>query len=110
MRRRKLWIAVAVLVIVAAVAALFYLRRRAAPEAARLLPECDAVLYVNLRLIRLEHVFGQAPPLSHAPEYEKFLQKTGFNSSTTSTRRRSRYIHRLVRQAVKVFSSAPVIR
>lgn len=78
MRRRKLWIALAVLLVVAVLAALVYLRRRAAPEAARLLPESDAVLYVNLRLIRLEHVFGEAPPVSHDPEYEEFVKETGF--------------------------------
>jgi hypothetical protein len=78
MRRRKLWIALAVLLVVAGIAALVYLRKRAAPEAARLLPECDAALYVNLRLIRLEHIFTAAPPISHDRDYEEFVNQTGF--------------------------------
>jgi hypothetical protein len=78
MRRRKLWIAVAVMLIAAAIAAVVYLRSRAAPEAARLLPESDAVLFVNLRLMRLAHVFGEAPPVSYDPDYEQFVKETGF--------------------------------
>jgi hypothetical protein len=78
MRRRRLWVALAVLVFCAAVAALVYLRSRAAPEAARLLPESDAVLFVNLRLMRLAHVFGELPPISYDPDYEQFVKETGF--------------------------------
>ena len=78
MRRRKLWIALAVLLVVAAIAAVAYLRSRAAPEAVRLLPESDAVLYVNLRLMRLAHVFGEPPPVSYDPDYDQFVKETGF--------------------------------
>jgi hypothetical protein len=78
MRRRKLWIVLTVLLVAAAIAGLIYLRSRAAPEAARLLPDSDAVLYINLRLIRLAHVFGEAGPISHDPEYEQFVNETGF--------------------------------
>jgi len=78
MRRRKLWIALAVLLVAAAIAAVVYLRSRRGPEAARLLPESDAVLFVNLRLMRLEHVFGEAPPISYDSDYEQFVRETGF--------------------------------
>ncbi len=78
MRRRRLWVALAVLLFCAAVAAVVYLRSRAAPEAARLLPESDAVLFVNLRLMRLAHVFGELPPISYDPDYEQFVKETGF--------------------------------
>jgi hypothetical protein len=78
MRRRKLWIALAVVLVAAAIALVVYLRSRAAPEAARLLPESDAVLFVNLRLMRLAHVFGEAPPVSYDPDYEQFVKETGF--------------------------------
>ncbi len=78
MRRRKLWIALAVLLIAAAIAAVVYLRSRRGPEAARLLPESDAVLFVNLRLMRLAHVFGEAPPVSYDSDYEQFVKQTGF--------------------------------
>jgi hypothetical protein len=62
----------------AAIAVVVYLRKRDAPEAARLLPEADAVAYVNLRLLRLARVFEQAPPVSQAPEYKDFVAATGF--------------------------------
>ena len=78
MRRRRLWVALAVLLFCTAVAAVVYLRSRAAPEAARLLPESDAVLFVNLRLMRLAHVFGELPPISYEPDYEQFVKETGF--------------------------------
>jgi len=78
MRRRKLWIALAVVLVAAAVAAVVYLRSRSAPEAARLLPESDAVLFINLRLMRLAHVFGELPPISYDPDYEQFVKETGF--------------------------------
>jgi len=78
MRQRRLWVALAVLLFCAAVAAVVYLRSRAAPEAARLLPESDAVLFVNLRLMRLAHVFGELPPISYDPDYEQFVKETGF--------------------------------
>jgi len=78
MRRRKLWIVLAVVLVAAAIAAVVYLRSRAAPEAARLLPESDAILYINLRLMRLAHVFGEAPPVPYDPEYEEFVKETGF--------------------------------
>jgi hypothetical protein len=78
MRRRKLWIALAVVLISAAIAAVVYLRSRAAPEAARLLPESDAVLFVNLRLMRLAHVLGEIPSVSYDPDYEQFVKDTGF--------------------------------
>lgn len=78
MRRRKLWIALAVVLVAAAIAGVVYLRSRAAPEAARLLPESDAVLFVNLRLMRLAHVFGEVPSVSYDPDYEQFVKDTGF--------------------------------
>ncbi len=77
-RKRELWIALVVILIAAAITAAVLVRRRAAPEPARLLPECDAVLYVNLRLLRLGRVFEHAPPVSHDPEYEQFVEATGF--------------------------------
>jgi len=77
-RQRRLWIALAVLLVAAAIAAVVYLRSRAAPEAARLLPESDAVLFVNVRLMRREHVLGEAPPVSYDADYQQFVSETGF--------------------------------
>jgi len=78
MRRRKLWVALAVVLLAAAIAAVVYLRSRAAPEAARLLPESDGVLFVNLRLMRRAHVFGEPPPVAYDSDYEQFVKETGF--------------------------------
>ncbi len=78
MRRRKLWIAFAILLVAAAIAGVVYLHSRAAPAAARLLPESDGVLYINVRLLRLAHVFSEAPPVSYDPDYEQFVKETGF--------------------------------
>jgi hypothetical protein len=77
-RKRKLRIALVVILIAAAITAVVLVRRRSAPEPARLLPEADAVVYVNLHLLRLGRVFENAPPVSHDPEYEQFVQATGF--------------------------------
>jgi hypothetical protein len=54
------------------------LRKRAAPDAARLLPECDAVLYINLEPIRLLTDLGKSTPKERDPQYEDFVRQTGF--------------------------------
>ncbi|MCU1307042.1 MAG: hypothetical protein JWN45_1737 [Acidobacteriaceae bacterium] len=76
-RRRRVWVPLTVLFILLAIAGALYLRRQEAPEAARLLPESDAVVYFNLRPIRLATNFGEKP-VSHEPEYEEFVRQTGF--------------------------------
>jgi hypothetical protein len=77
-RTRNLFVIAVVVVIVAGLALAIYLRRRAAPEPARLLPESDAVVYVNFKLIRRLTNFGSKPVEPHEPEYERFVQETGF--------------------------------
>ena len=54
------------------------LRKHAPPEAARLLPGADGFLYVNLQGIRRANLGAELPPVSHEPEYEEFIQATGF--------------------------------
>lgn len=78
MRRRRLWIAILLLLGAAAIFLLVMLRRRAAPEAVRLLPEADAVFYVNLGLIRLGTSVPQIPEVTREPDYEAFVRETGF--------------------------------
>ena len=78
MRRRKLWLAPAILLVTAGIGIVLYLRSRAAPTAVRLLPDSDAVLYIDPRLIRLAHVFGEVSPVSYDPDYEQFVKETGF--------------------------------
>jgi hypothetical protein len=78
MRRRRLWIAILLLLVAAAIASLVLLRRRAAPEAVRLLPEADAVLYVNLGLIRLGTAVPPIPEVAREADYTAFVRETGF--------------------------------
>ena len=77
-RRRKLWIALAVILVLGAIVAALLLRNRAAPDAVRLLPNADAILYVNLEPVRLLTDFGKKVPKNREPEYEEFATQTGF--------------------------------
>jgi len=65
---------VAALIVALIVAIL--LRKAAPPEAARLLPESDAIVYVNLKPLRLATHFDRNP-VSRAPEYQQFVDATG---------------------------------
>jgi hypothetical protein len=76
--RRRLPIPLAVLLIVAAVVLIVTLRKHAPPEAARLLPGADGFFYVNLKWIRTFNATNQLPPVSREPEYQKFVEETGF--------------------------------
>lgn len=80
MRRRKLAILIALLLVAMAIGAIVYLRRRAAPETVRLLPSsADAVVYVDVQTIRRAvTLFGKAPAVPHDPEYDNFIRQTGF--------------------------------
>ncbi|MGA9042825.1 MAG: hypothetical protein WB421_19995 [Terriglobales bacterium] len=76
--RRRLPVIFAVLLVIAAVALVVFLRKHAPPEPARLLPSADGFFYVNLELIRLANIAGKLPEVAHDPEYEQFIQATGF--------------------------------
>jgi hypothetical protein len=65
---------VAALIVALIVAIL--LRKAAPPEAARLLPESDAIVYVNLKPLRLATHFDRTP-VKRAPEYQHFVDSTG---------------------------------
>jgi hypothetical protein len=67
-----------VVVVVAAIGIAVYLRKRAAPEPARLLPDSDAVLYFNLKTVRRLTNFGSKPVVQREAEYENFVRETGF--------------------------------
>lgn len=77
-RKNYLWVAVVALVIVGGIVTAVLLRKRAAPDAVRLLPESDAVLYVNLEPIRLLTDLGKTTPKERDPQYEDFVRQTGF--------------------------------
>jgi hypothetical protein len=76
--RRKVPLFLAVLLVAAALVAVVQLRRRAPPEAARLLPGADGFLYVNLKWLRALKAIGELPAVPHDAEYEQFIQETGF--------------------------------
>ena len=77
-RTRNFIVLLAVALVVAAISLAVYLRKRAAPEPARLLPSSDAVLYFNLKSVRRLTSFGNQPFGQHEPEYEEFVRETGF--------------------------------
>jgi hypothetical protein len=64
--------------IIAALTLIVELRKHAPPEPARLLPGADGFVYVNVKWVRRANLTGQMPPVSHDPEYEQFIQATGF--------------------------------
>jgi hypothetical protein len=76
MRRRSHRSLLIALAVVAAVTVALVLRQKAPPEAARLLPESDAIVYVHLKTVRSATHFD-ASSLSHSPEYQQFVDATG---------------------------------
>jgi hypothetical protein len=76
--RRRLPLIGAVLVVAAVVALVVVLRKHAPPEPARLLPGADGFVYVNLQWMRRADVAAHLPPVAHDPEYQQFIQETGF--------------------------------
>ena len=73
--RRTLLIAAAVLLMLAVA---IFLRSKAPPEAARLLPESDGMVYINLRPLRAFLRKDLKPP-HYDPEYKAFIDATGIN-------------------------------
>ena len=81
-RQRSWWPLWVGLALVAAFAVLALLRAKAPPEAARLLPESDAIVYVNLRPLRAlthwgEPAAGVPPPRSR--DLQAFVDATGID-------------------------------
>ena len=71
--RRTLWIVAAVLFLLAVAV---FLRSKAPPEAARLLPESDGILYINLKPVRA-FIHKDLKPPRRVPEYQQFVDATG---------------------------------
>jgi hypothetical protein len=76
--RRRLPILFGVVLVIAAIALAVVLRKHAPPEPARLLPGADAYFYVNVKWVRRANITGQMPDVPHEPEYQQFIQATGF--------------------------------
>ena len=77
-RRRVFAIALSVVIVILLLIAAVYVRLRSAPEVARLLPECEGVLYANLKPLRAFSNLG-SKPANWAPEYRNFVEQTGFD-------------------------------
>lgn len=73
--RRTLLVVAAVLVLLAAAV---FLRSKAPPEAARLLPESDGIFYVNLKPVRT-FVRPKMNAPQRVPEYQQFVDATGID-------------------------------
>src|SRR5258708_18712787 len=77
--RRTLLVVAAVLVLMAVA---IFLRSKAPPEAARLLPESDGILYVNLKPVRTffrKDLQKQLKAPERVPEYQQFVNATGID-------------------------------
>jgi hypothetical protein len=75
--RRRTWISLAIaLAVLGALAVALLLRAKAPPEAARLLPESDAILYVNLKPLRAATHFDQTQ-VPRSADLQRFIDETG---------------------------------
>jgi hypothetical protein len=77
MRRRTRTTLLVAAVIIVLLGALAWLRQKAPPEVARLLPESDGILYVNFEPLRAVMHFDQHP-VQHDASYQRFIDTTGF--------------------------------
>lgn len=77
--RRAFPISLALVIVVAAVILAVQLRKQAPPEPARLLPGADAFVYANLGWARKANGGKLLLPVAHDPEYDHFIQETGFD-------------------------------
>lgn len=78
-RTRRTLMIVAAAVVLLAVA--IFLRSKAPPEPARLLPQSDGIIYVNLKPFRalMRHEHTQMKPPQRVPEYQEFVTATGID-------------------------------
>jgi hypothetical protein len=76
--KRRFPVVFGVLMVIAAAALAVVLRKHAPPEPARLLPGADGFFYVNLQWMRRADITGPLPAVAREPEYDRFVQETGF--------------------------------
>ncbi len=80
-RRRSWWPLWVGLALLAALAVLLFLRAKAPPEAARLLPESDAILYANLRPLRTlakwDAPGAATSSVQRSHDFQAFVEATG---------------------------------
>lgn len=75
-KRRKLLILAILLVAAVAVGFVIYHRSTQIPEAARLLPEGDLILYANLKPVHLFDL-NKSGPINPEGDYKDFIDRTG---------------------------------
>jgi hypothetical protein len=75
-RTRRTLLVVAAVLLMLAVA--IFLRSKAPPEAARLLPESDGIIYFNLKPVRI-FLHKELKPPRRVPEYQQFVDATGID-------------------------------
>lgn len=78
MHRRTRRTLVVVAGVLAFLAVAVFLRSKAPPEAARLLPESDGIIYFNLKPVRTFFHKDLKPP-QRVPEYQQFVDATGID-------------------------------
>ena len=76
MRRRTRYSLLLMLALMVALVVALVLRKAAPPEAARLLPESDAMVYANLKPLRAATHFDRTP-VTRNPDYQRFVDATG---------------------------------
>jgi len=76
MRKKIILIAAGLLFLVAGTA--LWLRWSAAPRSARLLPDADAVIYLDLVPLRRAGFLRDLPKVNRDPDFEEFVRQTGF--------------------------------
>ena len=77
MRRRSRTTLLIAAIVIALLGALAWLRQKAPPEVARLLPESDGIVYINFEPLRAAMQFDQHP-VQHDAGYQRFIDATGF--------------------------------
>jgi hypothetical protein len=75
MRKRTAYTLLAVFAFICALAVAIYLRQKAPPETARLLPESDAIIFINVKPVRLATHFDQKPISQNS--FGDFIAATG---------------------------------
>src|SRR5712672_4033406 len=76
MRRRTRYSLLLMLALMVALVVVLVLRKAAPPEAARLLPESDAIVYANLKPLRVATHFDRTQ-VTRSPDYQHFIDATG---------------------------------
>src|ERR1700733_8379281 len=76
MRKRTRYSLLLMLALIAALAIALVMQKTAPPEAARLLPESDAIVYANLKPLRAATHFDRTP-ISRSADYQHFIDATG---------------------------------